>query len=309
MEMAARQHRCVAWRQLRALGYGYEAVLHRVAAGRLVQVHDGVYAVAPLGSEEKTRWMAATLTTPDSVLSDASAGTAWRFRTFDAQFETVTRPGSGGPERKDGVLVRRSRTLAGNTTTLDGIPITTPERTLIDLAPHLADRALARVVREAIRLKTTTPSDLFIALARHRGRRGVRRLHAAVSRYAGLPLHRTRSDAEALALQILRDAGRPRPAVNERIAGEEADLVWPAWGLIVELDGPQFHLDASEDLRKQRVWEAAGWTVCRLPTDDVYLHPERLLALSAQDCPEVRPEFSPPARCGRLGSESGWRWS
>ena len=66
--------------------------------------------------------------------------------------------------------------------------------------------------------------------------------------------------------------------MNKRIAGEEADLSWPAEKLIVELDGPQFHLDAAEDLRKQRLWERAGWTVRRLPTDDVYLHPERLLA-------------------------------
>ena len=157
----------------------------------------------------------------------------------------------------------RSRTLAGNTTTLDGIPITTPERTLIDIAPHLGDRALARAVREACRLGVTTPSAVFVALARHRGRRGTRRLHTAVSRYAGLPLHRTRSDAEALALQVLRDAGRPPPDVNVKIAGEEADLIWPAWRLIVELDGAQYHLDAAEDLRKQRAWEAAGWTVRR----------------------------------------------
>ncbi len=65
--------------------------------------------------------------------------------------------------------------------------------------------------------------------------------------------------------------------MNERIAGEEADLSWPAEKLIVELDGPQFHLDAAEDLRKQRAWEEAGWTVHRVPTDDVYLHPDRLL--------------------------------
>jgi very-short-patch-repair endonuclease len=163
-----------------------------------------------------------------------------------------------------------------------------PERTLIDC---LHDRALARAVREAVRLMTTTPSALFVALARHRCRRGTRRLHAAVSRYAGLPLHRTRSDAEALALEELRDAGRPRPRVNERIAGEEADLSWPAWRLIVELDGPQFHLDASEDLRKQGSWEAAGWTVRRVPTDDVYLHPERLLDVcrkSARNFPHRR---------------------
>ena len=193
-----------------------------------------------------------------------------------APFETVTRPGSGGPRSLDGVLVCRSTSLAGNTTTLDAIPITTPERTLINLAPQLRSRALARAVREAIRLRTTTPSDLLVALARHRGRRGTARLHAAVARYAGLPLNRTRSDAEALALELLRDAGLPSPDVNRRIAGEEADLSWSYGKLIVELDGAQFHLDAAEDMRKQRAWEKAGWTVHRLPTDDVYLHPERL---------------------------------
>ena len=223
--------------------------------------------------------MAATLTTAASVLSHASAGAAWGHRPFDAPFEIVTRHGSGGPEQVNGVLVCRSSTLTGNVTRLEGIPITTPERTLIDLAPHLGSNALARAVREAIRLQTTTPDDVFVALARHRGRRGTRRLHAAVSRYAGLPLHRSRSDAEALALELLRDAARPQADVNQRIAGEEADLSWPARKLIIELDGPQFHLDAAEDLRKQSVWEEAGWTVRRLSTDDVYLHPERLLAL------------------------------
>jgi len=244
-----------------------------------VQLFDGVYAVAPLLDEQSTRWMAATLTTPRSVLSHASAGAAWGFRPFKAQFEVITRAGSGGPRRLDGVLVCRSRTL--DATTLDGISVTSAERTLIDLAPRLDDRALARAVREAARLKTTTPSDLFVALARHRGRRGTRRLYDVVSRYAGLPLQRTRSDAEALALEHLRDAGIPDPVVNGQFAGAEADLSWPHRRLIVELDGPQFHLEASEDRRKQRLWEAAGWTVRRLSTDDVYLHPERLLALTA----------------------------
>jgi len=280
IELASRQHRCVARRQLAELGYSYRAIAHRLAGGRLVAVYDGIYAVAPLVDAARTRRMAATLTTQGSVLSHASAAAAWAFRPFNEHFEIVTRPGNGGPEQKDGVLVCRSRTLTGNTTALDGIPITTPERTLIDLAPHLSDRPLARAVREACRLRVTTPGELFGALNRHAGRRGTRRLHAAVSRYSGLPLHRTRSDAESLALELLRDAGRPRPTVNERIAGEEADLSWAAWRLIVELDGPQFHLDIAENRRKQRTWEAAGWTVRRLPTDDVYLEPARLLALA-----------------------------
>jgi very-short-patch-repair endonuclease len=185
----------------------------------------------------------------------------------------ISRPGSGGPRRQGALLILRTNRIEA--TTHEGIPITTPERTLFDLAPHLDDTDLARAVREAIRLKTTTASDLFVALARHRGRRGTRRLYETASRYAQLPINRTRSDAEALALHLLR--ANP-PEVNKRIAGAEADLSWPATRLIVELDGPQFHRDAAEDLRKQQRWERAGWAVRRLPTDDVYLHPERLVA-------------------------------
>src|SRR5918994_6007759 len=101
IELAARQHRCVAWRQLLALGYSKRAIRHRLADGRLIAVFDGVYSVAPLSDDVRLRWMAATLTAPDTVLSHASAGAAYGFRPFEAPFETVTRPGNGGPERKD----------------------------------------------------------------------------------------------------------------------------------------------------------------------------------------------------------------
>src|SRR5687767_14217807 len=108
LELAGRQHRCVAHRQLRALGYSRRAIEHRVEAGRLVAVFDGVYVVAPLGDDRRTRWMAATLTTHDSVLSHASAGAAYRIYSLNAQFEVVTRKGSGGPRRIGDLLVCRS---------------------------------------------------------------------------------------------------------------------------------------------------------------------------------------------------------
>ena len=205
------------------------------------------------------------------------------FAPFKGSSRPSRAPAAAGLERLDGVLVCRSRTLAGNTTTLDGIPITTPERTLIDLAPHLRDRALARAVREACRLqidrRRATSSSRWPAIAAAAACAPPARGGLPLRRPAAAPHPQRRRGAR---LELLRDAGRPRPAVNARIAGEEADLSWPAWQLIVELDGPQFHLDAAEDLRKQRAWEAAGWTVRRLPTDDVYLHPERLLELAGR---------------------------
>lgn len=279
MELAARQHRCVSTAQLADLGFGRNAIAHRVATGRLVALHQSVYAVAPVGDDDRSRWMGAALTTPDSFVSHAAAGTAYGFWPFSPAVPIVTRPGSGGPRLLDGVQVFRSVLLAGDTDTWEGIPITTPERTAIDLAARATPERTGRMVREAIRLKVTTAADLLDGVRRHPGRRGVRRLYVAVSRYAGLPLSRTRSDAEARALELIREWGCPAPQVNVRIAGEEADLSWPEHRLVIEIDGPQFHLDAAEDARKEAVWRAAGWSVHRIPSDDVYLRPDRLRAL------------------------------
>ena len=93
--------------------------------------------------------MAATLTTPDSVLGHASAGAFLGFRPFQGSFETITRPGTGGPKRLGGLLVCRSRTLDGEVMVHDGIRVTTAPRTMIDLAPSLDERAIGRMFREA----------------------------------------------------------------------------------------------------------------------------------------------------------------
>ena len=52
-----------------------------------------------------------------------------------------------------------------------------------------------------------------------------------------------------------------------------------AHGTIIEIDGPQFHQFPDEDARKQARWEAAGFTVRRIPSDQVYNDPNRLLEL------------------------------
>lgn len=180
-----------------------------------------------------------------------------------------------------GVRVYRSITLDEDVEEFRGIPITTVPRTLLDLARiGISDRALARAVREAIRLKRTTTAAVTDLLIAHERQRGTRRLARTLARYSGLPLERARSGAEVRAMEILRDAHRPMPELNRRIAGEEADLSWRRERLILEIDGGPFHLDVGEDARKQAIWEAAGWEVRRIDSDDVYERPQLLLALS-----------------------------
>jgi Protein of unknown function (DUF559) len=281
LELAGRQFNRISRQQLLELGVTDAGITYHLGTGALVAVEQGVFAIAPLlKHDEWGLWMGATLTAPESVLSDVSAASALGFWNLPRQFETITRPGSGGPRRLGGVLVYRSSTLEGECTELRGIPITTVFRTLLDLARHLSDRALARCVREAVRLGLITLPRIADGIGSCDRRRGSRRLANTVSRYAGLPLERARSGAEVRAMEVLRSAGRPLPQLNLRIAGEEADLSWAGERLIIEIDGEPFHLDRGEDARKQARWEAAGWTVSRISADDVYDRPQRLLRLA-----------------------------
>ncbi len=279
-ELAGRQFNRISRWQLAELGLSAEAIRHRIDAGRLVAVEQAVFAVAPvLEHDDWGVWMGATLTAPRTKLSQVSAAAAWGLLSLPRPAETVTRPGSGGPRRHGGLLVHRSLMLEGECTQLNGIAITSVPRTLLDLSGRVSERALARAVREAVRLDLVTLAELGDALGRYRGQRGSRRLADTIARYRGLPLERARSGAEIRAMELLAEAGRPLPRLNVRINRDEADLSWPAVRLIVEIDGGPYHLDVGEDARKEAVWKAAGWAVSRVSSDDVYGHPQKLLDL------------------------------
>lgn len=260
----------VARWQLIAAGYSEDAVDARAWRGGWRVVNHGVYALNRAPLTRRQRWLAGCLTAPGTLLAGPSAGACRGFLARDPSTVFVVRFGSGGPRQYDGLYVRRSTVLAAEVDWAGPIPITSAERTLIDLAPHLRPQALARATREAIRLKCTTAPALLEALDRHRGWRGTRRLRELATTYAQLPLDRTRSDAEGMALERILRAGAEVPGVNEVVGGVEADLVDHARRLIVEIDGPQFHLFPDEDARKEEAWRSAGYDVVRVPSDAVY---------------------------------------
>lgn len=277
--LAATQDDVVAAWQLRESGWSAKKVRHHAETRGWHPLHRGVYLLTNAPATRRQLWFAAVLTVPGTALSHGSAGACYGFYRFDRGYEVVTRPGRGGRQRHGALLVFRSGCLDGDLARFMGIPITTAARVLIDLAPGLDDRRLGRAFREAIRLKRTTALRVADAVERHQGRRGTPALTNLATRYAGIPYHRTRSDAEGRALEVIHDAARNPPRVNTKVGGEEADLVWPERGLIVEIDGPQFHQFADEDARKERVWRAAGFSVRRISSDDVYRAPAALAAL------------------------------
>jgi len=166
----------------------------------------------------------------DAALSHRSAGALWRIEPRWRAPVEVTAPRD---RRHPGIRVHRSRHV--DTTTHHGIRVTTPARTLLDLADVLDDRALARAVNEAYVQRLTTPHDLITLLTRAPGRRTAR-LTPHTS--AAGP---TRSHLEDEFLRFVKRHRLPTPEVNQRIAGHEVDFVWRAHRLVAELDGYAFH--------------------------------------------------------------------
>lgn len=279
--VAAQEDLVAAW-QLSRHGWTRRRIRHWLERRHWQVVHDGVYALTLSPLTRQQRWIAAVLTAPGTYLSHASAAACLGFRPWEADFETVVRPGDGGPRRIGALRVFRSNVLAGNVRHFGVLPITTAARTLIDLAPSLSRRAAAKALREAVRLKLTTTREIAASLDRHRGRRGTRLLWELTDQYSSLPYSRCRSDAEARALEVLHDAGLPPDKVNAQVAGQEADLIWVGRRRIIEIDGPQYHQFRDEDLRKQALWERAGYSVSRIPSGDVFDKPAGLVALAGR---------------------------
>lgn len=276
-QLAARQRDVVAAWQLRRAGWSWKKVRHQSARLGWRRVHPGVYVLSQAAPTQIQLWWAAALSSPDSALSHGSGGACFGFYRFEEGFEVVTRPGQGGRRRQGGLLVFRSKRLDGEVTRHLGIPITTAERVLVDLTPGLSDKRAGRCFREAIRLRRTTAARVLQCVRRHGSSPAL--LARLATRYASVPYGRTRSDAEARALELIQDAGIEAPAVNVRIAGEEADLVWISRRVIVEIDGPQYHRFRDEDARKEALWRGAGYTVRRAPSGLVYDAPAAFIGV------------------------------
>src|SRR3954451_23403772 len=108
LDLAARQDDVVAVWQLLRLGLAPWTLDHHREKGRRRRIHRGVYALTQGRLTRRQLWIAATLTTPDSVLIHASGGAFYGFRPFQARFEVVTRPGTSGLRRTPRLVICHS---------------------------------------------------------------------------------------------------------------------------------------------------------------------------------------------------------
>ena len=216
--VAGRQGGVIGRAQLVSLGLSAAEIDGRVRAGRLYLQHRGVHCVGHrvLGADGR-RW-AAVLASGD-VLSDASAADAWDIRASAAGTVHVT-VGPGGRAHRPGIrLHRRPALLTDEVTRHEGLPITTPARTLLDLAAGgLRGRPLEAALDRAELLRLLDFAELQRLLARYPQRPGSRSLMATLSQYVAGSVD-TRSVLEELVLELCDAHGLPRPKVNYSIEG------------------------------------------------------------------------------------------
>jgi Transcriptional regulator, AbiEi antitoxin len=274
-ELAGRQHGVVARRQLVALGLGREAIAGRCRNGRLHRLHPGVYAVGHRAQTWEGRWMAGLLAAgAKAVLSHRSAASLWRLAPLDRGPVDVTSPRSA---RSRGLIRRHIGHLPDDeVTTLDGIPVTTASRTLLDLATVLPAHALERAVREAEVLRLPLRPPLAELLDRYPGRRGIGSLRACFLRLGLLSDGVTRSMLEDRFLSLLSRQALPLPETNVRLEVVglriEADCLWRGRRVIAELDGYEAHgtrVAFEGDRQRDRRLQAAGWRAIRVTWSQV----------------------------------------
>jgi very-short-patch-repair endonuclease len=270
-ELAGRQRGYVTRRQLLDVGVGSKAIDYRIKVGRLIPVYTGVYAVGHVPSLPQDRAVGALLACGRSaVLSHGSAATLWRvFRRWDLPF-AVTVPTA---RRRSGVRVHRASLARADVSTQLGVRVTSPARTLLDIAPRITEKTLTRAVNElrfARHLHIEQLADLLLRCPRHPG---ARRLIPFVETADNA----TRSKFERDFLAFTERFGLPRPRVNVRVAGREVDAYFPEERVIVELDGYEFH-SSKDRFRSDRDNDADALTLdivtVRVTTDRLERTPE-----------------------------------
>jgi very-short-patch-repair endonuclease len=297
LALAAKQHGVVTRAQLLDLGLNSQAIEYRLRRGRLHRVHRAVYAV---GRPQLTRHgvlIAAVLSCgSDAALSHEHAGEIYGIRKRGKTPIEVTVP-AGAMRSRPGVRVHRRRLPEADITHCHGIPVTTPVRTLLDLAQRLSRVQLEAAVNEADKLDLVDPEHLRAALHERAGHAGVTALRALLDRDS---LVLTDSELERRFLRLARRAGLPAPLTQRRVNGFRVDFYWPELGLVVETDGLRYHRTAAQqarDRRRDQVHTAAGLTPLRFTHQQIARQAEQVratLVAVVKRAPRASP--SAPAR-------------
>lgn len=279
-ELAARQHGVVARFQLLEMGLRRRQIGHRMELGRLHRIRQGVYAVGHRRLTPSARFMAAVLAGgSDAVLSHLSAAAHYGIRQDNRPTIDVTVPRA--LHKRPGITWHRSSLPKDETTSEDGIPITTVPRTLFDLGAAKGPPALERAIHEAEVRRLTDPLTLSDIANRYPYRPGAAAARKVLGKRERPAVTANDFEEDFHAFLIARNL--PIPAFNKPIhtAGRwlKPDCTWPVERLLAELDGREVHDTTNaydNDRERDRILMIEGWRTTRITWKHLYREPDKL---------------------------------
>jgi hypothetical protein len=283
---AGMQDGVVARWQLLGESLSPRAVEHRLERGSLRAVHRGVYVLAGLPPTWMRLARAAQLACgPAAVVSHESAAYATGRTEREPGRIEITAPGRG-PNSTAAYRVHRVPAFLDDRDVrfVDGLPVMSPARTLLDRSARMTDRELQREYDELVIARELRPRDVPAAVDRAPHRRAAARLRALAERELLAPAD-FRSDAERRLKDLYAAGGIERPEYNALVLGHAFDAVWRAEMYVVELDGFAVHTREAKferDREKADEIQDRGWRVDRVTWTMLTERPARVLVRTAR---------------------------
>jgi very-short-patch-repair endonuclease len=277
--LAAKQHGVLSRAQALELGLADRTIARRVESGRWRAMHPGVYAPQSAPPSWHQRLMAAVLCGgPGAMASHRSSAWLWRLDGLTERPIEISVPAG---RRMRGVIVHRRRPVDDpEDVSIDGIPATGIERTLLDLAAVVPVRRAGLALDDALRRGLTT-LEAMRAILGTKGRPGVRSLRELMNDRDHRDL-RLESRLESALLRLIRAHRLPVPVPQYDVmeGGQfvaRLDFAYPSKLLGIEADGYRWHGSIERwrsDLRRENRLKLLGWTVLRFSWNDVHDRPE-----------------------------------
>jgi hypothetical protein len=255
-----------------ALGLAKSTLQRRVEGGIFVKVGKGMLALPGTATRSDLATRAA-LRLLNGVVSHQSAAIIHGFEPIPDSPPSITVSHRSNYSFPDVVVHQSTDLLEEHVQEINGTRVTTPARTLVDLAKVYGPRRLERVIEHALvtgKVDVEEFVDLVAVLSR-KGKRGMKKLHAIINeRLVGTVV--SDSELERAFYQLIDDAGLPRPTrqfhapwlkpLNGRV-----DFAYLLAKIVIEADSRRWHLtfDAFEvDKVRDNAAQIAGWIVLRI---------------------------------------------
>jgi very-short-patch-repair endonuclease len=265
-QLATAFHGAVRHDQLLAHGLTPGQIKQLARTRALHRRHRGVYIVGHLALAPMADEAAALLACGErSVISHRSAACLWGLVDRPPVIVEVTIVGRRC-RRRDGLRIHKIAALSSSDVRRkEGIRVTSPARTIVDLAAETGDIELEALIAEGRATRILRDGELESALRRAGKQKGTARLKRMLQSEAGRAM--TRSETERICRRLLQAAGLPQPKTNRRLGPYEVDFLWPDERVVLEVDSYGFHGDRrafERDRRKTMVLEDAGYHVIRI---------------------------------------------